>query len=71
VEDVSAVLLLKDVVHTGFKLRERCEAIEDTLTNPVSGFVVMRVHGRRELRLRRERSFIGIVYGDMITNGSL
>jgi hypoxanthine-guanine phosphoribosyltransferase len=44
-EDVSAILFLEDVVHTGFKLRERYEAVEDTQTNSVSGFVVIRVHG--------------------------
>jgi hypothetical protein len=44
-EDVPTILFLEDVVHTGFKLRERREPVEDTLTNPMSGFVVMRVHG--------------------------
>jgi hypothetical protein len=57
VEDVSAVLLLEDVVHTGFKLRERCETVEDTLTNPVSSFVVMRVHGRGRRR-KEDKRFI-------------
>jgi hypothetical protein len=57
-EDVPAILLLEDVVHTGFKLRERYEAVEGTLTNPVSGFVVMRIHGQRELRLWMARSFM-------------
>ena len=46
VEDVSVVLLFKDVLHTGFKLREQREPVEDTLSNSVSSFVVMRVHGR-------------------------
>ena len=40
------VLLLKDVLHTEFKLREQREPVEDTLSNSVSSFVVMRVHGR-------------------------
>jgi hypothetical protein len=56
-EDVSPILLIKDVVHTGFKLRERCEAIKDTLTNPVSGFVVMRVPGRGR-RSKEDKRFI-------------
>jgi hypothetical protein len=42
------ILLLKDIVHTGFKLPKRFEAVEYTLTNPVRSFVVMRVHGRRD-----------------------
>ena len=50
-EDVPAILLLEDVVHTGFKFRERGEAIEGLLSNPVSGFVMMCIHERRELRL--------------------
>ena len=47
------------------------EAVEDTLTNPVSGFVVMRVHGRRELRFWRDKRFIGKVYDNTSGSGSL
>ena len=61
-EDVSPIFLLKDVVHTGFKLRERCEAIKDTLTNPVSGFVVMRVPGRGR-RSKEDKRFILEILG--------
>ena len=38
-----------DIAHTGFKLTERCEAIEDTLSDPVIGFVVQRAHGLGEV----------------------
>ena len=70
-EDVFAILLLEDVVHTGFKLRERREAVEDTLSNPVSGFVVMRVHRRPELGFWRDKRFMGKVYDDMVAYGNL
>ena len=38
---------LDDIVHTGFKFRERREPVIDTLLDPVSSSVVQRAHERR------------------------
>jgi hypothetical protein len=42
--DVSAILLLEDVIHTLFKVGKRLKAVKHPFTYPVGRLVVLRAH---------------------------
>ena len=57
-KDISPIFLFRKRVYTRFKVVRRQKLVEDTLPNPMGGFVVLRNH--RLLRLKHSKGVTSV-----------